>query len=86
MTRADRYPEPDDDSNFAFDDRALDLDDLLSEVVGCCRDLATIRLDHVGERELMVALCHMMSIEVMLEGVQCRLGERIDGYLADRYA
>jgi hypothetical protein len=72
-----------------YDDAGLveppfDLDELLVEIVDCCRDLAAVRLDRVGERELMVALSELMSIEVMLEGVQHRLAERIDAYLAER--
>jgi hypothetical protein len=61
----------------------LDLDELLLEVVDCCQDLTAARLDRLGERELLVAVCQLMSIEVLLEGVQRRLAERIDAYLAD---
>lgn len=78
----DGYDSPD----FTFDEPLLDLDELLVEVVDCCRDLASVRLDRVGERELLVALSELMSIEVMLEGVQRRLAERIDGYLADSHS
>lgn len=75
---ADRSPE------YLFDEPLLGLDELLVEVVDCCRDLASVRLDGVGERELLVALSELMSIEVMLEGVQRRLAESIDVYLAGR--
>jgi hypothetical protein len=71
---------------YAFDEPLLGLDELLVEVVECCRDLAAVRLDQVGERELLVALSELMSIEVMLEGVQHRLAERIDAYLAETHA
>jgi hypothetical protein len=83
MTRTDAC---DDNPEFAFDEPLLDLDGLLVEVVDCCRDLASVRLDRVGERELLVALSELMSIEVMLEGVQRRLAERIDAYLAEAHA
>jgi len=79
MTRPDAH---DDGSDIAFDEPLLDLDELLVEVVDCCRDLAAVRLDRVDERELLVALGQLMSIEVMLEGVKLRLAERIDAYLA----
>lgn len=72
-----------DDPVLRFDGPLLDLDELLLEVVACCRDLTSVRLDRVGERELLVAVCELLSIEVLLEGVQRRLAERIDAYLAD---
>ena len=72
------------DAEITFDEPLADLDDLLVEVVDCCRDLTAVQLDGVGERRLLVALSELMSIEVMLEGVQRRLAERIDAYLADR--
>ena len=87
MTAAehDRHAERGEDSpELAFDEPLLGLDDLLVEVVACCRDLASVRLDQVGERELLVAVSQLMSIEVMLEGVQRRLAGRIDAYLAER--
>ena len=89
MTAAESDRHIDDGCNsdeFAFDEPLVGLDELLIEVVDCCRDLASVRLDQVGERELLVALSELMSIEVMLEGVQRRLAERIDDYLADRSA
>jgi len=83
MTQLDAHDEG---SEIAFDEPVLNLDELLVEVVDCCRDLAAVRLDRVGERELLVALSELMSIEVMLEGVRLRLAERIDAYLAGSYA
>jgi hypothetical protein len=86
MTSADdRDVVADESLDHAFDEPLLGLDELLVEVVDCCRDLAAVRLDRVGERELMVALSELMSIEVMLEGLQHRLAERIDAYLADSH-
>jgi hypothetical protein len=83
MTGTDVF---DDDSDFAFDEPQLDLDELLVEVVDCCRDLASVRLDQVSDCQLLVALSELMSIEVMLDGVRRRVTERIDAYLADTYA
>ena len=84
MTQLDGHD--DDASEFAFDEPLLNLDELLVEVVDCCRDLAAVPLDRVGERELLVALSELMSIEVMLECLQRRLAERIDAYLAEAHA
>ena len=70
---------------FSFEgDPPFGLDELLVEVVDCCHDLAAVRLEHVSESELLVALSELMSVELMLEGVQLRLAERIDTYLAGR--
>ena len=64
--------------DLAFEEPLVGLDELLIEVVDCCRDLASVRLDQVGERQLLVALSELMSIEVMLESVQRRLTELPD--------